>query len=368
MKMYSTALINMATKQNYNTSIMKINIFYTSLFVLLGTVTAFSINPAAESAADSLNIFEYFYQMEKTPTIRLDMDMGKLIKTKLNEEEQEGTMTYVTDDGVEMEFDMTIRARGNIRKQQCYYPPVKIDLKKGQLKDFGFNGLDKIKLVLQCKSNDVGEKYLMKERLIYDMYAILDSFSVRTKLIKVDIYENGELDKSLSAFLIEDEDQYAARVGGRVIESGNVRSSSLQRDHYLRMVFFQYMIGNTDWAIPNKHNVEIVAVKAYPRVIAVPYDFDYAGFVGTNYAVPHESLPIQDVRDHHFQGFQVTKEEANETANFYRPLRQPMYDVINKADYCDDKTKEESIKFIDYFFDLLDNNKKVERTFVTEGK
>jgi hypothetical protein len=128
------------------------------------------------------------------------------------------------------------------------------------------------------------------------------------------------------------------------------------------------MIGNTDWAIPNKHNVEIVSVKAFPRVIAVPYDFDYAGFVGTNYAVPHESLPIEDVRDHHFMGFEVTEDEALETAKFYKPYREPMSKVINSAAYCDDKTKEESIKFIDYFFDVIDNNKKVTRTFVTKGK
>lgn len=84
--------------------------------------------------------------------------------------------------------------------------------------------------------------------------------------------------------------------------------------------------------------------------------------------MPHESLPIQDVRDHHYMGFEVTEVEAIETAKFYRPFKDPMTEVINNAAYCDDKTKEESIKFIKYFFDVVDNDKKVTKTFATKGK
>ncbi len=35
--------------------------------------------------------------------------------------------------------------------------------------------------------------------------------------------------------------------------------------------FFQYMIGNTDWSIPNQHNVKMLQ-GASTRPIAIPYD------------------------------------------------------------------------------------------------
>jgi len=51
---------------------------------------------------------------------------------------------------------------------------------------------------------------------------------------------------------------------------------------------FQYMTGNTDWAVPNYHNIKTDGTKERHHLptISVPYDFDYAGFVDAPYAVP----------------------------------------------------------------------------------
>ena len=54
----------------------------------------------------------------------------------------------------------------------------------------------------------------------------------------------------------------------------------MDRELFLKMEFFQYMIANTDWSLSNKHNLELVKVPARDKVIALPYDFDYSGFVG----------------------------------------------------------------------------------------
>jgi hypothetical protein len=197
---------------------------------------------------------------------------------------------------------------------------------------------------------------------------VIDDNGVRTKLIKVDLYNKGKLDAELEGFVIEEEEQFGARIGGKIIESGNVRSASVDRGHYLKMAFFQYMIGNTDWAIPNKHNVEIVSIPAYNRVIAIPYDFDYAGFVGTNYAVPHESLPIEKVSQFHFMGFFVTEEEALATAQYYLGIKDKFYKAIDDCDYCDDRVKKDSNSFISKFFKLLESDKRVVKAFVTAEK
>ena len=134
------------------------------------------------------------------------------------------------------------------------------------------------------------------------------------------------------------------------------------------MIFFQYMIANTDWAIPNKHNVEMVAHPAYKRIIAVPYDFDYAGFVGTPYAVPHESLPIKEVTDRYFRGFSVTESEALATAQYFKTREQDFYDIIDDCSYCSDEVKKESKKFIEPFFSTLESDKKVKNLMVTVNR
>ncbi len=63
-----------------------------------------------------------------------------------------------------------------------------------------------------------------------------------------------------------------------------------------RMAIFNYMIGNTDWSVPNQHNVRILSQSNAERPnlgIIVPYDFDYTGLVNADYAVPIEQLGIE---------------------------------------------------------------------------
>ena len=80
--------------------------------------------------------------------------------------------------------------------------------------------------------------------------------------------------------------------------------------------------------------------------------------------MPHESLPIEDVRDYHFMPKQVTEEEAAECAKYFLERESQFYDAINKADYCSDGVKKDSEKFISKFFDLLRSEKRVSRAFV----
>ncbi len=59
-------------------------------------------------------------------------------------------------------------------------------------------------------------------------------------------------------FLIEDEDMMAERLGGE-INPLRLHPDATNQSETGPMAIFQYMIGNTDWSIPNQHNVEDVA-------------------------------------------------------------------------------------------------------------
>ena len=60
-------------------------------------------------------------------------------------------------------------------------------------------------------------------------------------------------------------------------------NSNLLMDEVIRVGIFEYMIGNTDWALSVLHNIKLLELPDAHRIY-VPHDFDYSGFVGTDYA------------------------------------------------------------------------------------
>lgn len=329
------------------------------LIILLFIATTFSAD-----AQELPTLFNYLYSLEgETPIIKIETDIKQLIKGKFKEEYQPSTITFNIANGEKMVCESKLRARGNVRKKVCYNPPIKLNLKEKDLMKNGFDSLDILKLVLQCRNNDNTDKYLFKERLAYDLYSIIDTLHMRTKCVIIEFYENGELKETLDAFLVEEEDHYAKRTQTKVIEKGVLRSSVLSRPHFLKMSFFQYMIGNPDYAIPNKHNVEILQTldKQY---VAVPYDFDYSGLVDTDYAVPHETLPISKVTQRIFLAKNVRIGEATATANFFKEKKDQFYSTIAEASYLDEKDKKYARNYLKDFYKILDSENQMKREFI----
>ena len=340
-----------------------------TLTIALVLPVFFTGNIKAQDDQDTMHLFTYFHNMgDEIPVVKIMTDYGRLIKKKSKEEYQPAHVSFVGRDGSEQTFDVKVRARGNVRKQVCHIPPVKINFKKGELRDAGFTGMDDIKMVLQCRSGDGNIKYMLRERLIYDLYKVIDPNGVQAQLIDFEFWEDDELKEELRGFFVEDEDHMQSRLEAKILESGNIRSSSLQRDHYLKMSFFQYMISNTDWAIPNKHNVEIVKLHEYPRLVAIPYDFDYSGFVGTSYSVPAPSLPIENVQQRYYMGFKVNSDEALQTAELFKEYKDKFIAVCESSTYIDDDIRKDAINHIEKFYKVLESDKKIKRAFVTMNR
>jgi len=314
-------------------------------------------------ADDQQTLFEYLYSMDGTPVIRIDTDVKKMIRDKRKEEYQPSVISFVMPNGEIEEWPSKLRARGNVRKEVCRYPPLKLNFKEKQLIKNNYDTLDILKLVMQCNTNKNVIKYTRKERLAYQLYEQIDTLFLRTKNIKIELYNNGVMDEELIGFLVETEKHYAARTNCTVAEVGQIRSAALFREHFLKMGFFQYMIGNPDYAIHNMHNVEILQTPD-KRLVAVPYDFDYSGLVDTDYSVPHESLPITEVTERIFLHKNVSKEEAVATANYYLSMEDHFYSIIDDADYLEQQDRKDVKYFLKDFFKTLKSERRVEREFV----
>jgi len=315
--------------------------------------------------AESISPFEYVYNIkDRALTLILDTDVKKLIKNKLDEEWQECKLTAVHNEEYNRDWDIRIRARGNMRKKNVLLPPLKLDFPKKTLEYLGFKKNDKLKLVLQ---GDRGKKFrqgLFRENILYKIYQIIDSTHFRTRLVNIQLKTNKKKKFDLIGFVIEDNVDFAIRNKGQLIEDGIIRYPGIERNQYLKMVFFQYMICNTDWGLYNKHNVKIIQ-NSNKEVNAIPYDFDYAGIVGMDYAVPHDRIPVNDVTQAFFRGKEITQEEIEMMLSFFNQKKDTIYDIICNDENLSKGSKKRMVKFIDKFYETLSDKKKWEDKFIT---
>ena len=314
------------------------------------------------------SLFGFFHQQKDSmPLLKLDTDWGMLIRNKTNEEYQPGVLTFINADGSLASLDVKLRARGNVRKQVCQYPPIKIKAQKKQLDALGLDPSFKtLKLALTCREAKQYEECLLREALAYNIYEIIHPIHLNSKAVRLEGWDGDKKKFSFYGLLIEDEEEFASRIGGRVLDRGVVRVSTMDRDAYLKMCFFQYMIANVDWSVANKHNLEFVQSPGFERIIPVPYDFDYAGFAGTHYAVPAPTLPIKDVNQRYFLGFYVTEQEALQTAAFFRSKKEEILQRCADFPMMNDRCHDSIEKYLSNFLDILEDDKRLRREFVND--
>jgi len=321
-----------------------------------------------EETQTAPSIFDYFYQQADTlPILNIKTDWRSLLRFREKEEYMPGVISFRGISAAPEDYLIKVRTRGNRRKEVCFYPPLRIKFKKKNLEQAGYHRkLNDIKLVLQCRRGNTGERYLFKEQLLYQMHAAVTPVTHQTKLVRVVMLEESAQPDTLNAFLIEEEDEFGERLGGTLIERGRVSNSLLDRETYLSTCFFQYLILNTDWSITNLHNIELIRLPGSDKFCVVPYDFDYAGLVGTHYAVPHESLPITSVEEAYFMGKAISEGEAKAISAYFNARKERLQAVIDNYSWLEDKEKRKFRFKLDEFYELLENDKKLRRAFVRD--
>jgi hypothetical protein len=281
-----------------------------------------------------------------------------------------GTIEIVQQKESILQEKVLVRNRGNMRRETCYPPPIMIDFKaindSGSLKKLG-----KLKLVSSCADDMYSNQLLIREYLVYKIYELFTPLSFRTRLINIGYEDNkkANFSKPRYAFLLEDVDDMAKRNGHRETDS---RFSTPLTDRKAATVFFifQYMIGNTDWAIPLNRNLKMVYRKELPNSapIPVPYDFDYSGLVNASYAAPSEILPITNVRERYYMGFERTKEEITEALIIFRKNKKAIYDTIEACPYLANDGKKDMTHFLESFFTMIERWDDVVDAFITNAR
>ena len=298
--------------------------------------------------------------------IRTDMDLIlKQAKDTSNEKPVPAIIFIQDSNSLITCNEATIHARGAYRKENCFPPPLMIDLNKK-----GFPG--KLKMVWPCDSDSkLFEQYVLKEYLVYKMYELFSSKSFRTRLVKVET-EDVKLKHSIPmhyAFLIENIDQLAKRNGCLETESRiKYRTEEMNRVEMTKLAIFQFMIGNTDWNVPLPRNLKFLKCGSAINPIAVPYDFDYSGMVNAKYALPPEEIPIISIRERYYLGFPRTIDELKSAMELFRTKKSLLYKLINEQEGLEVYHKKEMKQYLDEFFEYTRTDKDIEIQFIQRSK
>jgi hypothetical protein len=275
-----------------------------------------------------------------------------------------GKLTYNDPDGKIRKFSVKVRARGDFRRNPeiCTFPPLLVNFRKNEVRNTLFNNQDKLKLVTACqREEDVVEEYL-----IYKMYNLVTDMSLKVRLVKV-VYIDENTHKQVFerySFFIEHEDQLAER-NNAVERDSLLNPFNLDRENFIKMSVFEYLIGNRDWFISSRRNVIIMRLLDKTKALhVVPYDFDFAGLIDASYTKPRD-VPEQFLSKRRvYKGICFTEEEFNRTFDFYRKLRPEFESLINNQELISKATRKENLRYLEEFYQTIDNKAQFKKEFL----
>ena len=257
-----------------------------------------------------------------------------------------------------------LKARGNFRYRTCMFPPLRLDFSET---NFGFTDLDQIeniKLVSHCDSTEIFEEYMLKEYLVYKLLNIVTDKSFRVRLLKINYRDINDGANALEhyAFALEPMDVLLARLGGTEIEDSQPDFNTVDRSLAEKISIFQYMIGNSDWNLNLLHNIKSVkpVSSGANKLVFIPYDFDYCGFVNAHYAIARTDLGIETVRDRVYLGPCINEDRIAELIDDFNDYRDEFLETIRKFEYLERSKRRDLEKYIISFFDEIRKDEIIE--------
>lgn len=336
-----------------------IRIFFLYLAMgLLGILPQVQAQTAPSSAP--ISIFNHLTKVEAAK-ITIEADFTTLIANKKTNQYFPGTLT--TEDGQTLK--MELRPRGKYRRKISEIPPLKIKFSKKMLVAAGFDTLNEIKLVLPCTDNMESDELLVKEYLAYRMFEQLSPLSVKARLIKLTLRDSHveKSKKTMFAMLVEDEEESSVRLKGTVVDSYGIPTDSLLMNQAALVAVYNYMIGNTDWEIAMIRNVRLLKAPESGKVIVLPYDFDFSGFVSAPYASPSSDSGLKTVKDRFLMASGLKQDALKRATLLIQNNKEKLMNICNSR-YLSRITINEVTEYLDTYFQQIAESDGVPSRFV----
>ena len=323
-------------------------IFFSSIAssqLLAGTTETVSMTPS---------VFDQFNQ-EQVLKVELSLDIEALHANKKSNEYMPATFS-ISDEQSSSSWSVKVRARGRFRRVKSEFPPLKLKFSKKELIAKGLSEDNEYKLVTHFFDSKQGDDAVLREYLAYKLYNQLSDQSYRVQLAEV-TYRDQNTNKTTTRYgiLIEDADQLSKRLQGKICdECFNYPEASYNAENIQLHALFQYMIGNTDWSVKMNRNLKVMKLKNTGKYIAVPYDFDFSGFVNASYALPNIDYKLTSVRDRAFLGSDNLTTELKQAKTLMISKRGQLENTVNNFKVMSKKSRKDIIEYLDSFYTALE--------------
>ena len=343
-------------------------ILYRALTVVMFTFLTLSASAEVKNMPDPL------FQGDEILHMTITAPLTTLVRERPKDNYLPGVIQYMNADGTVVKLDLEIRTRGHFRHKTCDYPPLLLNLRKRQTDGTIFDQQNKLKLVIHCNYSERYEQVVLREYLAYRILNVVTDMSFRARLLRVKYVntEEGGGGKERYAFLIEHKNRLGARYGLEDLKVDRTTVASIQPDQLNLTSVFEFLIGNTDFSpiagAPDDeccHNYVLFGNSIDP-VVAIPYDFDQSGFVDAPYAVANERFRIRSVRQRVYRGRCVNNEYIEASLRRFRDRREAIYKLVLEQEGLDSRVRKRLIRYIDDFYELINDPGDVERKIVKQ--
>jgi len=310
-----------------------------------------------------------------TLAITIEGPLTALVRERSNEDYYQGRLSYAGADGEVENLDLQFRTRGNFRRRPstCRFPPVRLNLKKKQVRDTLFEGQNILKLVTHCRpGNSRYEQYVLKEELAYRILNLHTPLSFRTRLLKV-TWVNTDDDSETEVrygFLIEHKNELQARTGLEEFEEERARYPDLDPRQSAITAIYEYMVGNTDFSMvaapPDEtccHN-GILLTNSAGKHHYVPYDFDLAGLVNAPYAKPNQRFNLRSVTDRLYRGHCRFNPEMGDVRQLYLDNQAAVMQLIDEQEGLENNHRKALRSFLGAFYDEIATPEGLQRNLL----
>jgi len=327
--------------------------FLVSLF--LGWISPLLAQPTGE-------LFESDEVLEMTLTADFVAFLGdRGMKAK----SQKATLTYTDLAGNSATAELKIKVRGHYRRDPmiCYFPPLRLNFDKDDDLPAPFTGQDKLKVVTHCQE----EEFIFREYYIYKAFNMLTDQSFKVRLAKITYVDVNDArpEETSYAFIIESEEELAARFGGEPVDDGlTLGANDVERTQLSRVHMFNYMIANRDFDIQVRQNVKVVQPSdGLPLVI--PYDFDWSGMVNASYTKLNTQPGPVYLDRRRFKKLCRERTELDMTLTEFLDIRERIWNMYESSPYLTQEQIKESLGYYKIFFRTAYKAKTMKKVFMT---
>ena len=274
-------------------------------------------------------------------------------------------------------MDLTLQVRGNwrLRKDNCTYSQLWLDLKRGQTPGTIFENQNRLKLVVQCRRQDRYADLIVKEQQAYQIFEELSDYNFDTRLLNV-TYADSEREGSTRThlgFFIEHQNRLQERFGMEEVELNNIPFRELNAPQASLTALFMLMIGNTDFSISQApegdeccHNAKLL-VNDSGEYFAIPYDFDASGFVDAPYAAPPApAMNIRNNRQRAYRGYCAHNDSLESATSALQQARTQILSIVSDESRVSSRTANTSSKYVQDYYEILDTPRSFQRSIIDD--